>query len=529
MADDRYYITTAIPYANSTPHIGFALEIVQTDTFARFHRLRGDDTYFLTGSDENALKNVQAAEREGVPPLEFVRRNSQRFRDLRDVLDLSFDKFIRTAEAPEHLAGARKLWETLARAGDIYKKEYSGLYCIGCEQFYDEDELIDGRCPEHGTVPDLVQEENYFFRLSRYREQLELLISSGEYQVIPETRKNEVLAFIRGGLQDFSVSRSQERAKGWGIPVPGDPGQVMYVWFDALTNYITALDYASDGELYRRYWVDNPNRVHTIGKGVIRFHAVYWPAMLLSAGVPLPRMLFVHGYINIGGSKISKSLGNVVDPVEMVRTYGTDAVRYYLLRAVSPTGDHSFSYEAFEARYNADLANDLGNLLNRTVSMIRRYRGSTVPVAGELSPLESTVRSVAEALPSRLDAALAEYDPQTALDAVWELVTAANKYVEDAAPWTLAKSARNGDEGAETRLSTVLYTLAEAVRVIAAALEPFIPGTSARMLEQLGVTPEGATWTVRANWSGVDIAGAQVTEPRPIFPRLEPPSESAVS
>ena len=327
MAEDRYFITTAIPYANSTPHIGFALEIVQTDTFARYHRLRGDDTWFLTGTDENALKNVQAAERAGVPTAEFVERNSQRFQNLREVLDLSFDQFIRTAGDPIHRAGAEKIWRAIDASGDIYRKHYEGLYCVGCEQFYDEDDLIEGRCPEHGTVPDRVEEENYFFRLSRYAGQLEELISSGAYRVIPETRKNEVLSFIRGGLQDFSISRSQVRARGWGIPVPDDPSQVMYVWFDALTNYITALGYADDGPNYQRYWIENPNRTHTIGKGVIRFHAIYWPAMLLSAGVPLPDTLFVHGYITIGGSKVSKSLGNVVDPVQLVEQYGVDAVR----------------------------------------------------------------------------------------------------------------------------------------------------------------------------------------------------------
>jgi methionyl-tRNA synthetase len=529
LADDRYFITTAIPYANSTPHIGFALEIVQTDSFARYHRLRGDDTFFLTGSDENALKNVQAAEREGVAPLEFVRRNSQRFEDLRDVLELSFDRFIRTAEAPEHLAGSQKLWEAVVASGDIYKKEYSGLYCVGCEQFYDEEDLIDGRCPEHGTVPDLVEEENYFFRLSKYGQQLEELISSGQYEVIPETRKNEVLSFIRGGLADFSVSRSQERAKGWGIPVPGDPGQVMYVWFDALTNYITALDYANEGELYRRYWLDNRERVHTIGKGVIRFHAVYWPAMLLSAGVPLPKTLFVHGYINIGGSKISKSLGNVVDPVQMVEHYGTDALRYYLLRAVSPTGDHNFTFDAFEARYTADLANDLGNLLNRTVSMIRRYRAGVIPPAGSTTGLENALRDLADQLPGRLRESVSAYDPQRALDAVWELVTAANKYVEESAPWTISKAARDGDEEAATRLSTVLSTLAEAVRVIAAALEPFMPETSGKIFCQLGLPIGGTNWETRLRWGGVVTTGTEVTEPKPIFPRLEPRAESEAS
>jgi methionyl-tRNA synthetase len=523
IAEDRYYITTAIPYVNSTPHIGFALEIVQTDSFARYHRLRGDDTYFLTGTDENALKNVQAAEQEGVPVEQLVRRNRRRYQDLKSILDLSFDQFIATAEDPEHRAGAEKIWRAIDAAGDIYKKQYVGLYCVGCEQFYDEAELDGGLCPEHGTVPDRVEEENYFFRLSRYAGQLEELISSDRYRVIPETRKNEVLSFIRQGLQDFSISRSQERAKGWGIRVPDDPSQVMYVWFDALANYITALGYAEESEKYRRYWLENPHRTHAIGKGVIRFHAIYWPAMLLSAGVPLPETLFVHGYITIGGSKMSKSVGNVVDPLQLVDQYGAEAVRYYLLRAVSATGDHSFSYEGFEARYTADLANDLGNLVNRTVSMIHRYRDGVIPAPDDSSGLENQLRDVAEQVGPKIGAALDAYDPQSSLNALWELVIAANRYVEETAPWTLAAQAKKeGDEQAAVRLSTVLHALAETVRVIAGFLEPFVPATSERIYNQLGVSAEGTNWTTRIRWGGLVISGTEVREPQPLFPRLEP-------
>lgn len=520
-AQDRYFITTAIPYVNSTPHIGFALEIVQTDSFARYHRLRGDDTWFLTGTDENALKNVQAAEKEGISTRELVDRNSRRFQDLRGYLDLSFDQFIRTAADPLHAEGAEKLWRAVEDAGDIYKKYYSGLYCVGCEQYYNESELINGLCPEHGTRPDLIEEENYFFRLSRYGEQLYDLISSDRYRVIPETRKNEVLSFISRGLQDFSVSRSQQRAKGWGIPVPGDPSQVIYVWFDALTNYITALDYAHHGSLYQRYWVENPHRVHTIGKGVIRFHAIYWPAMLLSAKVPLPQTLFVHGYINIGGTKMSKSLGNVVDPVAIVDEYGTDAVRYYLLRGVSPTGDSSFTVEQFESRYNADLANDLGNLLNRTVSMIGRYREGAIPAPGGQTPLEHSVQEVAARAPEAVTRAMDEYDPQSALNAVWELVSRTNKYVEESAPWTLAKQARGGDAEADNRLSTSLYTLCEALRVIAALLEPFIPSTAGRIRAQIGLpVEEEGDWRSRLAWGKIP-PGTPVVQGAPLFPRLE--------
>lgn len=518
---ETYYITTTIPYVNGAPHIGHAEEFVQTDAFSRYHRLRGDDTYALTGTDENALKNVQAADKEGISPRALVDRNSARFQALANSLDFQYDQFIRTAIDPRHRAGVEKIWRAVAASGDIYKKHYHGLYCVGCEQFYDEVELLDGLCPEHLTRPEEVEEENYFFRLSRYQHQLHDLISSDQLHIIPQTRKNEVLSFIDQGLQDFSISRSEERARGWGIRVPDDPSQVIYVWFDALINYVTALDFAADGALYQKYWVNNPHRVHALGKGVIRFHAVYWPAMLLSAGLPLPHTEFVHGYITLGGAKISKSLGNTIDPEELVREYGTEAVRYYLLRAVPPTGDHNFSYENFEARYNADLANDLGNLLNRTVSMIGRYRDGQVPAAGESTDLEQSLRDLAGRIPGRVDAAMERYDPQSALEAIWELVTRTNKYVEEVAPWTLAKAARGGDEAADGRLNTALATLAEAVRLIAAFLEPFLPATARRIDAQLGVEPSGE-WSARTRWNAVP-PGTRVSKPEPLFPRLEAP------
>jgi len=518
---DRYYITTAIPYVNSTPHIGFALEITQTDSFARYRRLRGDDTYFLTGTDENSLTNVLAAEREGISTDKLVERNSQRFLDLREHLDLSFDQFIRTAADPLHKAGVERIWRAVQEAGDIYKKNYSGLYCVRCEQYYSSSELIDGMCPEHGIPPELIEEENYFFRLSRYADQLYDLISSDRYRVIPESRKNEVLSFISRGLDDFSVSRSRQRARDWGIPVPGDPSQVIYVWFDALTNYITALDYAHDGPKYRHYWVENPHRVHTIGKGIIRFHAIYWPAMLLSARVPLPETLFVHGYINVEGAKISKSLGNVVDPVELVKNWGTDAVRYYLLRAVSPTGDANFTHEYFQSLYESDLADKLGNLLNRTVSMIGRYRDGAIPAPDQTSDLERPLHELAAQLPAAVSDALDAYDPQTALEAIWELVTRTNKYVEESAPWTLAKQARTGDAEADGRLSTTLYTLAESLRLIATLLDPLLPSTARKIRQQLGLSAEEhEAWRARLQW-GRTAAGTQVSRAEPIFPKLE--------
>ncbi|MGH2448429.1 MAG: methionine--tRNA ligase [Chloroflexota bacterium] len=520
MPDSRYYITTTIAYVNGKPHIGFALELAQTDVFARYHRLCGDDTYALTGTDENSLTNVLSAEKEGIPVRQLVDRNSQFFADLAKHLHFDCSQFIRTAADPRHAAGVQKLWKAVAAAGDLYTKQYSGLYCVRCERYYAEDELEDGLCPQHQIAPEQVEEENYFFRLSRYQDRLHKLISSDDLHIIPEFRKREVMRFIESGLEDFSVSRSRERAHGWGIEVPGDPSQVIYVWFDALANYITALDFADDGELYQRFWVNNPRRVHVLGKDVIRFHAVYWPAMLLSAGLPLPHTEFVHGFINLAGGKMSKTIGNVIDPEALIAHYGAEAVRYYLLRAISPTTDSNFSYEALDARYNADLANDLGNLLNRTVSMIGRYREGIVPEPG--SNTDQEVRKLAEQIPQQLNQALTTYDPQHALDAVWTLVTRANKFVEDSAPWTLAKEARSGGEDAARSLDAALYTLAESVRIIAVSLEPLLPEAAGAMQRQLGIADSSASWPDRLQWGGLR-SGTRVAKPNPLFPRLESP------
>jgi methionyl-tRNA synthetase len=517
----RYYVTTSIPYVNARPHIGFALEAVQADALSRYHRLRGDETRFLTGTDDNALKNVQAAEAAGISPQQLVDRNAAAFLALREPLNLSFDDFIRTSADARHADGVRKLWRACERAGDIYRRAYQGLYCIGCERFYGEDELLDGLCPIHQTRPELIEEENYFFRLSRYGEQLRELIISGDLRIEPETRRNEVLSFLAQGLEDFSVSRSQERARGWGIPVPDDPSQVMYVWYDALGNYITALDYADDGELYRRYWLENPNRVHVIGKDILRFHAVYWPAMLLSAGEPPPTRINVHEFLMVDGQKISKSLGNVVDPVALAEQFGTDALRYWLLREMPRTEDGDFSIARLVRRYDTDLANDLGNLLNRTMSMIARYRGGSIPAPGPAQAADIELRAIAVRLPNVTQSALEAFDFRAALAAVWELVTRANGYVETNAPWVLARQVREGDEQAKQRLDTVLYTLAESLRLIAYHLTPYIPAAAARITGQLGIDPTAAAPYHEATQWGSLLPGTQVATPQPVFPRIE--------
>lgn len=516
---ERFFITTAIPYVNARPHLGFALEMIQADAFARYQRLRGLDVRFLTGADENSLSNVQAAEAEGVPTQELVDRNAQYFRDLKTQLNITFDDFIRTSVDARHLEGASKLWQACERSGDIYRKAYRGLYCVGCEQFYAEEELVDGLCPEHHTVPELIEEENYFFRLSRYSERIADLIQNDVLKIIPQSRKNEVLSFIRMGLNDFSISRSRRRARGWGVPVPGDEDQVMYVWFDALSNYINALDYVGEGELFTRFWASNPNRVHVIGKGIIRFHAVYWPAMLLSAGVPLPSTIFVHGYITVHGTKMSKTLGNVVDPVELAAAYGKDPLRYYLLRKIPPTDDGNFTLDNLIQSLNSDLADQLGNLLSRVVGMMGRYYDGEVPAPGVEDGMDRRLRQKADDLEPRLRTAMEQFSSQDALSAVWDLVAEANRYVVEVQPWTLAKK-RAEDPSAEARLSTVLYHLAEVLRLVAWGCAAYLPDTADRICDQLGIDRPVTGMGPALKWGGFP-AGTRLQPAANLFPKIQ--------
>ena len=518
---------------NAKPHIGFALEAVLTDSLARYHRLQGEDVRFLTGTDDNSLKNVRAAEREGIPTSELIDRNTRDFEALHEKLNLSFDDFIRTSVDRRHLEGVTKLWKAIEANGDIYTQAYRGLYCVGCEQFYTEDELIDGLCPEHLTRPEEVEEENYFFRLSRYADQLTRLIESNELQVLPQTRRNEVLSFIRGGLQDFSISRSQLRARGWGIPVPGNPEQVMYVWFDALGNYITALDYAHEGPLYQHYWVENPQRVHVIGKGIIRFHAVYWPAMLLSAGVPLPTTIFVHGYVLVGNEKMSKSIGNVVDPVLLAEQYGTDALRYFLLREIPAAEDGDFTLERFIRWHERRSWGSAGQSPQSNREYGGRYVEGKVPTPHTVTDADTKLIETARSLPLRVHAAMERYAPNEALAVIWELVDAANKYVEDSTPWTLAKRRKAGGEdgtAAGERLETVLYHLVEALRLIAYFCQPFIPGTAEGIAEQLGISlaagpAETTPSLAERQRAGVGINPAQSGAGEVLFRKHELPED----
>src|SRR3989344_872877 len=382
----KFFISTALPYVNASPHAGFALEAVQTDVIARYLRASKNEVFFLSGTDENSLKNVRAAEAENISVGNLVDRNAQKFYELKQALNLTYDDFIRTTEE-RHIKGAQKFWQ--ACKNDIYKSNYSGLYCVDCEEFYKDKDLIDGFCPEHKKPPEKITEENYFFKLSEYQEQLKQLIQKDEIKIIPVSRKNEILSFLEQGLEDICISRPAERSRGWGIDVPNDSSQKMWVWFDALSNYINALGYAENSEKFQEWWQNNENKMHIIGKGIIRFHAVYWPAILLAAGLKLPTTIFVHGYLLSGGQKMAKSLGNVVDPFELVNKYGADATRYFLLREFPSTEDGDFTYEKFERRYNSDLANGLGNLFERILAMIVKYWDNEI----KKIPIDSEIQS----------------------------------------------------------------------------------------------------------------------------------------
>ena len=510
------FLSTAIPYVNASPHIGFAFEAVVTDALARYHRARGRDVFFLTGTDDNSLKNVEAAENSGVATEEFVERNAEEFRRLEASLDLSFDDFIRTSKDARHFAAVDAIWNACSARGDIYEAEYSGLYCVGCEQFYSEGDLVDGLCPEHLRPPERVSERNWFFRLSRYQDALLDRIESRELRILPDTRRAEIVSFIRGGLEDFSISRSSERSRGWGLAVPGDASQVIYVWFDALTNYISALDFGSQGSLYAKYWVHNPDRIHVIGKGILRFHAAYWPAMLLSAGLPLPTTILVHGYLLTEGRKISKSLGDSADPHDLSSRFGPDVLRYYLLSQFPPANDGDFTVEQLRIVRDNDLADQLGNLVSRVAAMIDRYCDGRVPSppAGQRTgeTAFSTIAGLLEDTDSHVDA----FEIDRAVRRTWDVVREANRYVVAQAPWQLA---RRSDDASREKLSSVLYQLVEGIRVIAAFVSPYIPSKATEIAEQFSL---GAGWTRLSQdtlrW-GRTAPGTPVASAPALFPK----------
>ena len=457
----KFYITSAIPYVNSSPHVGHALEFIQTDAIARYHKLLGEDVLTLSGGDENALKNVQAAEKAGVPAQEFVDKNNKLFEELTIKLNARYDVWQKGSDQIYHFLSSQKLWELCAQNDDIYQKSYEGLYCVGCEIFYELEELNEkGECLEHPGKPlEKVKEKNWFFRLSKYEQQIKEIIQRGELDIVPQKRKNEVLAFLGRGLQDISISRSNQRAKNWGVPVPGDPTQRIYVWFDALNIYQSGIGFGWDETTYEKWW---PADLHVIGKGITRFHAVYWPAFLLSAGLELPKKIFVHEYFTVNGQKMSKTLGNVIDPTLLIEKYGVDPLRYYFLAKFSPFNDGDFSEEEFKKTYNADLANGLGNLVARVAKLASTFNF-------RLSTFDFTDLNTGS-----YKIALTEYLFNDALATVWEKIKAADKYIDENEPWKLTGDA----------LHKILEHAINQIFEIATLLQPFLPQTSEKILTQ---------------------------------------------
>ncbi len=468
----KFYITTAIPYVNDVPHVGHALEFVQADVLARVAAARGEDVRVLSGADENALKNVQAAEKAGVPVREFIEANAKLFALLAERLNAHFDVFQRGSDTEHHYPASQELWRRCAGAGDIYKKSYEGLYCLGCEAFYTAEELTpDGQCHEHpGKKLEMVSEENYFFRLSKYQDQIIALISSDTIRIIPVSRKNEVLGFLRQSLEDISISRSNERARNWGVPVPGDDTQRMYVWFDALNIYQSGIGFGWDDAQYQKWW---PADAHLIGKGILRFHAVYWPAFLLSAKLPLPKSIIVHGYITVDGQKMSKTVGNVIDPFALIEKYGVDPVRYYLLREIPSGEDGDFSYEKFEQRYNGDLANGIGNLVARVAALGESVSPIPVHTDDKIEKEIMRVRDVCERH-------IAEFRLNEALAIMWDLVSFADKYINNTKPWTM-----KDDPVALQKIIANAAALVDAARQL---LTPFLPDTTEKIEGQIRVS-----------------------------------------
>jgi methionyl-tRNA synthetase len=508
-----YYITTAIDYPNAEPHIGHTQEKVAADALARYQRLRGADVYFSMGLDENSQHVIRAAEANGVSLAEWIARMDEAFRRAWAKLDIRYDRWIRTTEE-SHFRAAQEMFLRAQERGDIYKAIYAGWYCPNCNTFYRDEELIDGRCPDHPTVAlEWIEEENYFFALSRYSERLLAYIATHPNFISPPTRLAEVMNFFHQGLRDFSISRRVDpRRPIWGVPVPGDPDQVIYVWFDALTNYLTAVGFPDNGAQFARYW---PADAHVIGKDIVRFHCLYWPAMLMSANLPLPRQIAVHGHITLDGRKISKSTGNVVSPLELVSEFGVDAVRYYLLRTLSFGSDGDFSRAGLLQHYNDELAKDLGNLLNRVVTMLKRYREGYIPQPGVSTELEEDVQRVACEARRDAEESLEGWEIARALESIWSLVRRTNRYLEQSEPWKLAAQAEQ-----ERHLDTILATAAEALRLLAIYLAPFIPTTSNRILSQLGQPAlQPGDWNALGTWGAARLR--LVGESEVLFPRIE--------
>jgi methionyl-tRNA synthetase len=504
----KYYVTTPIYYVNDVPHIGHAYSTIAADTIARFKRLAGYEVLFLTGTDEHGQKVERAAKERELSPQKHCDQMVTPFKKLWKRFHIKYDDFIRTTEK-RHEQVVQSIFSKLYEKGDIYKGFYEGWYCVYEETFYAQAELVEGRCPECGREVEWLKEESYFFRSSKYIPTLLAHLEKQPDFVRPDFRRNEVLQLIKSGVQDVSVSRTTFK---WGIPVPFDKKHVIYVWFDALINYLTGAGYLLDERRFSRFW---PADVHIIGKDILRFHTITWPTMLLALGVPLPRQVFATGFWTLGGEKISKSRGVVIEPNALIDEFGADAIRYFLLREISFGLDGEFTREALIRRINDDLANDLGNLLHRSIPMFERYFNSSVPEAGSLTSLDRELQSVALETPSKVEQAMDRLDFREALVEIWKLIGRANKYIDEAAPWSLAK------EGNQERLKTVMNTLIEAIRIVSILISPIMPETAEKIWTQLGLTDfERQTLKDAASWGRIK-PGTKVSRGKPLFPRIE--------
>ena len=513
MARSTFYITTAIAYPNGNPHIGHAYEAIATDALARFQRLDGKDVFFLTGTDEHGQKMIQTAQKEGLTPFDLATRNAARFKEMDQRLNVSFDRFIRTSEKQHH-ESTQEIWKRMAANGDIYLDSYAGWYSVRDEAYYAEDETTVGedkvRRGPQGTPVEWVEEKSYFFRLSAYQDKLLALYESQPDFIGPDSRKNEVVSFVKSGLKDLSISRT---TFDWGVKVPGDEEHVMYVWVDALTNYITGVGFPNEKDANWRYW---PADVHIIGKDIIRFHAVYWPAFLMSAGIPAQKRVFAHGFLFNRGEKMSKSVGNVVDPFSLADEYGVDQLRYFFLREVPFGQDGNYNHEAIVARTNADLANDLGNLAQRSLSMIGKQYDGMLPEPGAFTDNDKAILAMADGMLAQAREAMSTQQIHHALNAIWAVVAEANRYFAGEAPWALAKTD-------PARQQTVLYVTAEVVRQIAILAQPVMPDACAKLLDILGIAPDARDFAALATRIK---AGTQLPPPAPVFPRYVEPTEA---
>ncbi len=507
MTKPTYYITTPIYYPSDKLHIGHAYCTTIADTLARFHRLKGEEVFFLTGSDEHGLKIQRKAQEKGITPIQYVDAIIANFKQLWNELNISNNDFIRTSEERHHKV-VQDVLTKIFEQGDIYKKNYEGLYCVPCESYWLERQLVDGKCPDCGRPVETMQEESYFFKLSKYQEWWLQFIEENPNFIQPASRRNEMINFVKQGLEDLCITRT---TFDWGIPVPFDKKHVVYVWFDALLNYLTGIKYGTDDAMFNKFW---PASLHLVGKEIVRFHTIIWPIMLKAMGVELPQKVYGHGWLVIDGDKMSKSKGNVIDPLALIDEFGADAIRYFLLREIVFGNDGNFSRDALITRINSDLANDLGNLLHRTVSMIEKYHGGVVANAGVSEAVDEDLQALVKTTVANFEKDMDAMEINSAIKGVWALISRANKYIDETAPWILAK-----DEAKAARLQTVMYNLAETLRVVAILVAPFIPSTSPKIYTQLGLEVPAEFLLVDAEFGKME--GTKVQKGDPLYPRIE--------